>query len=81
MNEAQTVARPGETAEREESRPRSYNNSATNATPERMVVEKQLDWAVATLRNPRLRPNERACILLSAGQTLIGFLADSRGSK
>ena len=52
-----------------------YNTHPEDATPNRLVVERQLGWAVKTLRNPKLRPAERRCLLLVAGEILVGFLA------
>lgn len=51
-----------------------YTEHPPTATPNRMVVEKQLGWAVQTLHNPQIRPNERACLLLLAGSILIDFV-------
>ena len=51
-----------------------YDNHPTNATPNRQIVEKQLGWALVTLRNPRIRRSERRCLLLLAGSILIDFV-------
>ena len=44
-------------------------------TSEAAVTEKQLGWAVKTLHNPKIRREERQCLLVLAGEILLGFLA------
>ena len=75
MNEAQTVARAGETAEIIEAVEASYSGHTAYATPNRVVVEQQLGWVVATVHNGGIRKHERRCLLLLAGAILLDFLA------
>ena len=59
-----------------------YSNQSSEATPNRLVVEHQLGWAVKTLRNPKIRPAERRCLLLLAGTILIDFVGQQHlGSR
>ena len=51
-----------------------YDIHPTGATPESILVEKQLAWAIGTIRNPKIRRAERLCLLLLAGEILISFL-------
>ena len=55
-----------------------YDNPATHATPNCMLIERQLGWIVQTLHNPRLRLTERQCLLAFAGDILIEFLGRER---
>ena len=71
---AQTPAFAGQAIMEENGTMELYKNHPSEATPNPLIVEKQLGWAIQTLRNSGLRPNERACILLGAGQILISFL-------
>ena len=51
-----------------------YRGRRSVASPEEQLATKQLTWILRTLRNPGIRPGERQCLLLLAGQILISFL-------
>ena len=72
---ARAAASVGRTAGSEKAMDVGYTNPAPNASSEQMVVEKQLGWTLQALRNARSRPAERRCLLLLAGEILLGFLA------
>ena len=74
MTLAQTVARAGETAETNEAVEASYSRHTAHASAESIVTAK-LGWAIRTLHNPKIRRGERECLLLLAGEILLGFLA------
>ena len=77
MTPAQTAALARQTAGNE-STPASYSGHPVVASPEEQVITKQLTWIIRTLRKPGVRPGERECLLLSAGQILIDFLVRER---
>ena len=55
-----------------------YNTHPEDATPNRMLIERQLGWIVQTLHNDRIRKSERKCLLLLGGQILLAFLGQAR---
>ena len=57
-----------------------YKKQNHNASLELSVTQRKLTRIVGKLHDPRIRPNERGCLLLYAGEILISFLGrDTRG--
>ena len=68
-------------ADGKKSTPPYYSNPATNASRERMAVEKRLGGIAQILHGPRIQKSERQRLLLVAGQILIAFLGQERGGR
>ena len=79
MTPAQTVSPARQTAIEGNQTMALYNSHPEDATPasETSVTEK-LGWAVQTLHDPRIRPNERDCLLLYAGEILVDYLVQQQ---
>lgn len=52
-----------------------YTKHPSTASPKSSLLEKQLRWFVATLRNPGLRASERESVLLVGGEVLLDYLS------